>query len=109
MGLAREDELDAALPQQGGQAVPLSPAVKAGDFVFVSGQTPRDPKTGEFVVGDIQAQTRQVLENVKAVLEAAGSSMEKVVKDPRMNPETNPMPFDGKRMIYGGFKVLVDL
>jgi len=64
----------------GGQAVPLSAAVKAGDFVFVSGQTPRDPKTGDFVQGDIQVQTRQVLENVKAVLEAAGSSLDKVVK-----------------------------
>jgi 2-iminobutanoate/2-iminopropanoate deaminase len=46
----------------------------------VSGQPPRDPKTGEFVNGDIQAQTRQCCENVKAVLEAAGTSMDKVVK-----------------------------
>lgn len=60
-------------------AAPLSPAIRAGDFVFVSGQTPRDPKTGEMVSGGIQAQTRQVLENVKALLEAAGSSMDKVV------------------------------
>lgn len=66
-----------AIPAPG--AAPLSPAIRAGDFVFVSGQPPRDPKTGEMVSGDIQAQTRQVLENVKALLEAAGSSMDKVV------------------------------
>ena len=59
---------------------PLSAAIKAGDFIFVSGQPPRDFKTGELVSGDIQAQTRQVLENVKIILEAAGSSMDKVVK-----------------------------
>jgi reactive intermediate/imine deaminase len=61
-------------------APPLSAAIKAGDFIFVSGQPPRDFKTGELVFGDIQVQTRQVLENVKAILEAAGSSMDKVVK-----------------------------
>jgi 2-iminobutanoate/2-iminopropanoate deaminase len=59
---------------------PLSAAIRAGDFVFVSGQPPRDLKTGELVFGDIQMQTRQVLENVKVILEAAGSSMDKVVK-----------------------------
>jgi 2-iminobutanoate/2-iminopropanoate deaminase len=59
---------------------PLSAAIKAGDFIFVSGQPPRDFKTGELVFGDIQVQTRQVLENVKVILEAAGSSMDKVVK-----------------------------
>jgi 2-iminobutanoate/2-iminopropanoate deaminase len=60
--------------------VPLSPAVKAGDFVFVSGMPPIDRTTGEMIEGDVKAQTRQVLENVKACLEAAGSSLDKVVK-----------------------------
>ena len=65
---------------EGRPQTPLSLAVKARDFVFVSGQPPTDFATGEFVQGDIETQTRQCLENVKTVLEAAGSSMEKVVK-----------------------------
>jgi len=60
--------------------VPLSPAVKANGFVFVSGLPPLDLKTGELIKGDISAQTELSLENVKATLEAAGSSLEKVVK-----------------------------
>ncbi len=60
--------------------VPLSPAVIANGFVFVSGLPPLDRKTGEVVKGDISVQTELSLENVKAVLEAAGSSLEKVVK-----------------------------
>lgn len=59
---------------------PYSQAVKAGGFVFVSGQIPVDPSTGELVVGDIKVQTERVLENVKAILKAAGSSLDKVVK-----------------------------
>ena len=59
---------------------PYSQAVKAGDLLFVSGQLPIDPATGAFAGDDIAAQTRQSLTNVKAILEAAGSSMDKVVK-----------------------------
>jgi 2-iminobutanoate/2-iminopropanoate deaminase len=60
--------------------VPLSAAVKAGGFVFVSGMPPIDSKTGRLVSGDISKQTETCLDNVKATLEAAGSSLEKVVK-----------------------------
>ena len=60
--------------------IPLSPAVKAGGFVFVSGAPPIDLKTGAVVTGDIVRQTEASLENLKATLEAAGSSLEKVVK-----------------------------
>lgn len=59
--------------------VPLSPAVRAGDFVFVSGQVPVDA-TGVVVNGGIEAQTRQVLENVKAALALAGATLDDVVK-----------------------------
>ena len=60
--------------------VPLSPAVKANGFVFVSGLPPVDPKTGKLVNGDIAKQTRYSLQNVKRALAAAGSSLEQVVK-----------------------------
>lgn len=60
--------------------VPLSQAIKAGEWVFASGQLGTDPKTGRLVEGGITAETRRVCENLKAVLEAAGSSLGKVVK-----------------------------
>ena len=60
--------------------VPLSQAIKAGTWVFVSGQLGNDPKTGALAEGGIRAQTRQVCENLKAILEAAGSSLDRVVK-----------------------------
>ncbi len=59
---------------------PYAQAIKAGDFVYTAGQIPIDPQTGNLVAGGIAEQTRQVLENLKAVLEAAGSSLDKVVK-----------------------------
>lgn len=59
---------------------PYSQAIKAGELIFVSGQIPIDPLTGKLVVGSIESQTRQCLENIKAILEAAGSSLDRVVK-----------------------------
>ena len=59
---------------------PYSQAVEAGNLVFVSGQLPIDPATGEFAGADITAQTRQSLTNVKAILEANGMTMANVVK-----------------------------
>jgi 2-iminobutanoate/2-iminopropanoate deaminase len=60
--------------------VPLSQAIKAGDWVYASGQLGMDPRTGRLTEGGIRAETKQVLENLKAVLEAAGSSLAKVHK-----------------------------
>lgn len=59
---------------------PYSQAIKVGPWIFVSGQIPIDPATGEVVKGGIREQTRRVLENVKAILEAAGASLSDVVK-----------------------------
>lgn len=59
---------------------PYSQAIRMGNMVFLSGQIPLHPATGEMVKGDIKAQTRQVLENVKCILEAAGSSLNQVAK-----------------------------
>jgi 2-iminobutanoate/2-iminopropanoate deaminase len=56
-----------------------SPAVRAGPFVFVSGQVPRDPETGALVGDDIESQTRQVIANVQRALEAAGATLSDVV------------------------------
>jgi 2-iminobutanoate/2-iminopropanoate deaminase len=58
---------------------PYSQAIKAGGFVYLSGQVAIDPATGEFVDGGIAEQTERVLKNVTAVLEAAGSSLDLVV------------------------------
>ena len=59
---------------------PYEQAIKANGFIYTAGQIPIDPKTGNFVEGGIAAQTRQVLENLKAVLEAGESSLDRVVK-----------------------------
>jgi 2-iminobutanoate/2-iminopropanoate deaminase len=59
---------------------PYSPAIIEGGLVFVSGQGPLDPATGEYVKGDIRSETRQVFENIMAILQAAGSSLENIVK-----------------------------
>jgi 2-iminobutanoate/2-iminopropanoate deaminase len=56
-----------------------SPGVRAGDLLFVSGQVPRDPRTGELVGDDVAAQTRQVLRNIAGVLAAGGASLADVV------------------------------
>ncbi|MBR4167201.1 MAG: RidA family protein [Bacteroidales bacterium] len=59
---------------------PYSQAVSSGGFIFVSGQLPIDPATGEFPEGGVEAQTRQSLSNIKSILEEAGSGLDKVLK-----------------------------
>ena len=59
---------------------PYSQAIRVGDFVYTAGQVPIVPATGDLIAGEIEAQTRQALTNIKAVLEAAGSGLDKVVK-----------------------------
>ncbi len=67
--------LDAAQP-----VGPYNQAVKVGNMLYVSGQIPLDPKTGELVTGDVQEQTRMVMENMRAILKAAGMDFSNVIK-----------------------------
>jgi 2-iminobutanoate/2-iminopropanoate deaminase len=59
---------------------PYSQAIKAGGFIFTAGQVAFDPATGQLVEGDIARQTARVLDNLKAIVEAAGSSLDRAVK-----------------------------
>ena len=80
---------------------PYSQAIKAGGLVFVSGQIPIDPKTGEFVAGGIGEQTQQVLKNLAAVLEAAGSGLDQVVKTTVFLADMKE--FSGMNEVYATF------
>ena len=59
---------------------PYSQAIRYGDLLFVSGQIAIDPATGEIVDGDIEVQTKQVMENLQAIIEAAGMTLQNVLK-----------------------------
>jgi 2-iminobutanoate/2-iminopropanoate deaminase len=66
---------------QAPQAIgPYSQAIKAAGLIFTSGQIPIDPATSQIIAGDVSAQTERVLKNVSAILQASGSSMEKVLR-----------------------------
>jgi 2-iminobutanoate/2-iminopropanoate deaminase len=80
---------------------PYSQAVRAGGFVFASGQIPIDPATGEFVAGGVAEQTDQVLRNVSAVLEAAGTGLDRVVKTTVFLADMND--FIAMNEVYGRF------
>jgi len=80
---------------------PYSAAVKAGNLVFTAGQLGIDPESGEFVPGGIEAETRQALLNLQAVLEAAGSSLGSVVKTTVFLRDMND--FGVMNVIYGEF------
>ncbi len=80
---------------------PYSVAVKAGHFVFTAGQLGLDPATGEFAPGGIEAETRQALENVRNVLEAAGTSLNQVVKTTVFLRDMND--FAAMNKVYGQF------
>jgi 2-iminobutanoate/2-iminopropanoate deaminase len=62
------------------EGIPLNPVIRAGNFVFVSGLTPMDRRTGKIPLVTVDRQARQVLDNMKVCLEAAGSSLDHVVK-----------------------------
>jgi 2-iminobutanoate/2-iminopropanoate deaminase len=80
---------------------PYSLAIVANGLVFVSGQGPIDPATGDVVRGDIQTQTRRVLENVRTILEAAGSSLGKALKTTVYLADIDD--FAAMNEVYAGF------
>lgn len=78
---------------------PYAQAIKTDVFIFTSGQLGIDPQTGDFVSADVQAQTKQIFHNLQAVLQEAGSSLDKVVKPPSswkiltiLSPSTRSTP-----------------
>jgi 2-iminobutanoate/2-iminopropanoate deaminase len=80
---------------------PFVQGVKTDTLVFSTGQLPLDPATGELVSDDVQAQTRQVLINLKAILEAGGCSLDRVLKATVFI--TNMDDFDKMNEVYAGF------
>ncbi len=88
--------------KDGPQAIgPYSQAIKAGGFVFVSGQVAINPPTGEIVPGGVAEQTERVMQNLAAILKAAGSGMEKVVKSGVFLK--NMSDFAAMNAVYGKF------
>ena len=80
---------------------PYSQAVRAGQLLFVSGQIPLDPATGQMVDGDVAAQTRRVLDNVRAILDAANRSLADVVRTTIFLADMND--FAAVNEVYGQY------
>jgi len=80
---------------------PYQQAVRSGNLVFTAGQIPMDPQTNQLVTGGIEAQTERVIQNLKAILEAAGTSLERVVKTTVYLRDMND--FQAMNTIYAGF------
>jgi 2-iminobutanoate/2-iminopropanoate deaminase len=80
---------------------PYSQAVGGGGFVFAAGQLALDPHTGQLVPGDVRIQTKRVMENIKAILESAGSSLANVVKTTVFLRDLND--FGAMNEIYGSY------
>jgi 2-iminobutanoate/2-iminopropanoate deaminase len=90
---------EAIAPPGGPRALgPYSPAIRAGNLLFLSGQIPINPATGELVQGDIAAQTDQVMRNVGALLNAAGAGFEHVVRTTVFMADLTE--FDGMNAVY---------
>jgi len=88
-------------PNAPGAIGPYSQAIRAGDFLFASGQIPLDPATGQIVAGGIAEQTHQVLKNLGAVLAAAGTSYGRVVKTTVYLADM--AEFAAMNDVYGGY------
>jgi 2-iminobutanoate/2-iminopropanoate deaminase len=105
-GIQSQEEFvkDVVSTEKGPQAIgPYSQAIRANGFIFLSGQIPFDPATGKIIEGDIAAQTARVLENVKAIAEAAGSSLDRAVKATVFLKDMND--FAAMNQVYGKYFV----
>ena len=80
---------------------PYQQAIRTGNLIFTAGQIPINPATNEVMTGSVEEQTRQVLENLKAVLETAGSSLGRVVKTTVFLRDMNDFP--GMNSVYASF------
>jgi len=93
---------DIVLTDKGPKPIgPYSQAVKSNGFLFVSGQVSLDPRSNEFVAGDVRQQTERVLENLKGILEASGANLHHVVKTTVFLKDMND--FAAMNEIYGKF------
>ena len=93
---------DIVLTDKGPKPIgPYSQAVKSNGFLFVSGQVALDPRSNEFVPGDVRQQTERVLENLKGILEASGANLNHVVKTTVFLKDIND--FAAMNEIYGKF------
>jgi 2-iminobutanoate/2-iminopropanoate deaminase len=93
---------DVVLTEKGPKPIgPYSQAIKSGGFLFASGQVALDPRSNEFLAGDIRQQTERVLENVKAILEAGGANLHHVVKTTVFLKDMND--FTAMNEVYGKY------
>jgi 2-iminobutanoate/2-iminopropanoate deaminase len=93
---------DVVLTDRGPKPIgPYSQAIKANGFVYASGQVALDPKTGEFLAGDIRRQTECVLENLRGILEAAGTKLSHAVKTTVFLKDMND--FAAMNEVYGRY------
>lgn len=90
------------MTEEAPQAIgPYSQAVVGGGFVYAAGQLALDPRTGQLLPGDVRIQTKRVMENIKAILESAGSSLANVVKTTVFLRDLND--FGAMNEIYGSY------
>ena len=82
---------------------PYSPAIRAGNLLFLSGQIPIDPATGNLIAGDVSAQTERVMRNISSLLKAAGAGFEHVVRTTVFLADMND--FGAMNAVYGRFVV----
>ena len=80
---------------------PYSQAIRAGNLLFISGQVPLDPATGQMILGDIRAQTRRVMENIGGILKEAGVSFHHVLKTTVFLADMNDLAVMNE--VYGGY------